>query len=79
MAKPDDEISQIEARNRGMFGWTVTPIPGLGVHCIPIGDTRDHMDEDCPCRPVKSLETGFWMHNSFDGREAFEEGERKPS
>ena len=46
MAKPDDEISQIEARNRGMFGWTVTPIPGLGVHCIPIGDTRDHMDED---------------------------------
>lgn len=79
MAKPNDEISQVEARERGMFGWTVTPVPGLGVHCIPIGDTHDHMDEDCPCQPTKDPETGFWMHNSFDGREAFEVGERKPS
>ena len=60
------------------MSWTIVAVPGLGVHCVPVGDLRDHMDEDCPCKPVKN-EDGLWMHNSFDGREAFEEGERKPS
>lgn len=61
-----------------MSGWTIVPVPGLGVHCVPIDDLREHMDEDCPCRPTQD-DPGFWIHNSFDGREAFEEGERKPS
>lgn len=61
-------------------GWTMVPVDGLGVHVIPVDDLQDHMDEDCPCNPVCDLTlAGAWMHNSFDGREAFEEGERKVS
>lgn len=60
------------------IGWTLAYIPGLGVHSLPVGDTHDHMDEDCPCIPVQN-EDGLWEHNSFDGREAFEDGTRKAS
>lgn len=60
-------------------GWTYAAVPGLGVHIIPIGDLHDHMDEDCPCMPVFDEELNAWSHNSFDGREAFDDGERKPS
>lgn len=62
--------------NKG--GWALVPIPGLGVHCVPVDDLREHMEEDCPCQPVQN-EDGLWEHNSFDGREAFEDGDRKPS
>jgi hypothetical protein len=70
-------MTQDEARQQGLHGW-VPAVCENGVHCIPVGDLHDHLDEDCPCRPVRD-ETGVWIHNSFDGREAFEEGERRPS
>lgn len=70
-------MTQDEARQQGLHGWALEPADN-GLHLIPIGDTRDHMDEDCPCCPVRD-DAGIWIHNSFDGREAFEEGERKPS
>lgn len=60
-------------------GWTWVPVEGFGVHIIPVGDLHDHMDEDCPCNPTLDVTLGAWSHNSFDGREAFEEGDRLPS
>lgn len=50
-----------------------------GIHLIPANDLEDHMDEDCKCGAKQDPETGLWMHTSFDGREAFEDGDRKPS
>lgn len=72
-----DTITQEEARAQGRHGWSLGRCDN-GFHLIPVGDTADHMDEDCPCSPVRD-ELGLWNHNSFDGREAFEEGERKAS
>ena len=67
------------------FGWSLEVIPGLGLHLVPINDTHLHLDEGCPCQPVlvnkeiDDVEVQWWEHNSYDGREAFEDGERKPS
>ena len=62
------------------FGkWTNVTTPKLGTHCVPLDDIREHMDENCPCRPKKDKDADYWVHNSFDGREAFESGERKVS
>lgn len=46
------------------------------VHVLPINDLRDH-DENgagCWCRP--RVEDGVIIHNSMDGRELIERGER---
>ncbi len=72
-----EELTQEEARAAGMHGWQMA-ICDNGLHVLPLGDTKDHMDEDCPCGAARG-EFGVWYHNSFDGREAFEEGERKMS
>lgn len=50
-------------------------------HVIPINDIREHDPNDCPCG---AEDDGFCIvHNSFDGREAFEPDyrgiKRKPS
>ena len=58
-----------------MSGWTLGRMDN-GWHCIPIHDLKDHMDEGCECHPEQN-EDGLWVHNSFDGREKFENGERK--
>lgn len=48
-------------------------------HVIPRGDLREHTSlQTCWCKPVED-EPGRWIHNSMDGREQFETGERKPS
>jgi hypothetical protein len=70
-------MTQDEARKQGLHGWTLAACDS-GAHLIPVGDLRDHMDEDCPCGAAQD-EDGLWVHNSFDGREAFENEERKPS
>ena len=70
-------MTQDEARAAGLHGWSLEPCDN-GLHCVPVGDTQDHMGEDCPCGAVRD-DMGILVHNSFDGREAFEEGERKPS
>jgi len=48
-------------------------------HVVPLDDLRDHVTDGtlCWCRPRE--EDGVVVHNSMDGREAFETGERKPS
>ena len=60
-------------------GWDLGFGEDDSLHILPHGDLRDHMDADCPCAPVFDKELGAWSHNSFDGREAFDNGERKPS
>lgn len=46
---------------------------------MPLGDFREHVaSRRCWCLPVES-EPYVWVHNSLDGREAFETGERKLS
>lgn len=51
------------------------------LHIIPVGDLRDHdMSPECWCCPEENPEVpNLWSHNSADGREAYERGERKPS
>lgn len=48
------------------------------LHIIPLNDMQEHITraETCPCKPELS-ESGNIVHNSFDGREAYERGERK--
>jgi hypothetical protein len=70
-------MTQDEARAAGLHGWQLAPCEN-GAHLIPVGDLHDHMDEGCSCGVVQN-EHGLWVHNSFDGREAFENHERKPS
>lgn len=50
-------------------------------HVVPMQDTQAHtVSETCPCCPVQDNETPtLWVHNSFDGREQYEEGWRKPN
>ena len=50
-------------------------------HIVPHDDLREHITcsvRTCWCRPVEN-DDGVIVHNSMDGREAFETGERKPS
>jgi len=50
-------------------------------HVYPLNDLREHEVEDhisCWCKPAMN-EDGVIVHNSMDGREAFELGLRKPS
>jgi hypothetical protein len=48
------------------------------LHVIPQGDWREHEPRlDCWCRPA--VEDGVAVHNSLDGRELFERGERSAS
>lgn len=48
-------------------------------HITPRDALREHIaTSDCWCRPVED-EPGLFIHNSMDGREAYECGDRKPS
>jgi hypothetical protein len=49
------------------------------LHVVPVNDLREHIEDGikCWCKPHE--ETGVIVHNSMDGREKFETGERKPS
>lgn len=72
------------------LGWIVlTPSPALqvqseAVHAVPDNDVHPHgLDDDgqCACKPWLDDEADglLWVHNAFDGREAFARGFRKPS
>lgn len=62
-----------------MSTWSFVIEPGQGWHIVPNGDLREHdTGVVCWCRPVPT-EDGIVVHTSMDGREAFEEGRRKPS
>jgi hypothetical protein len=49
-------------------------------HVVPINDLREHVEDGtrCWCKPTVD-EDGLIVHNSMDGREKFETGERKVS
>lgn len=48
-------------------GWHVQ----VSVHVVPIGDTHQHIAcPSCHCRP--GFDGNCWVHDSVDGREAFE-------
>ena len=53
-------------------------------HVLPEGDLREHSNDSdklCWCKPdIEDYGYGTLIaHNSMDGREKFENGERKPS
>jgi len=48
-----------------------------GTHVYPVNDLREHSVTDCWCGPVD--DDGIVVHNSRDGREMYERGERKVS
>lgn len=51
--------------------WLVTK----DCHVMPLKDLREHVvSEGCWCGPVE--DEGVMVHNSMDGREAYERGER---
>lgn len=46
------------------------------IHCIPRNDYRPHvLWHDCWCHPTY-IEHDICMHNSMDGREAYEKGRK---
>jgi hypothetical protein len=46
------------------------------VHVVPIDDLREHEPSPaCWCRP-REAEPRVFVHNSLDGRELYERGER---
>lgn len=53
----------------------------MTIHVIPTGDLREHQGtEKCWCLPEEDGEcSGLFVHNSLDGREPYETGERKAS
>jgi hypothetical protein len=64
-------------------GWEACPVMFNGkphsMHVVPCGDLKRHqLDRTCWCKPCQDEELGFWVHNSADGREKYEEG-AKPS
>jgi hypothetical protein len=46
----------------------------MSLHVVPEGDLKDHpLVTTCWCHPTRSVEDpGVIIHNSLDGREAFE-------
>lgn len=48
-----------------------------GNHVYPTNDLREHSVSNCWCRPID--DDGVMVHNSLDGREEFERGDRKSS
>ena len=57
-------------------GWEIYVAFGSS-HVIPADDDIAHIISwDCGCHP-QADENGIAIHNSADGREAFERGERK--
>lgn len=57
------------------YGWVIQEDAAGTLHVMPT--MEDHLFVDCPCHPAAA--DGIVTHNSFDGREAFERGERKRS
>lgn len=48
-------------------------------HIIPVGDLKPHDTDgsECWCLPEYDEEDDIYVHNSLDGREKYETGERK--
>ena len=61
----------------GTSDWLVIEV-GAYKHAVPRDDIEEHRySSQCSCRPDKDNKTMQITHNSFDGREAYEEGLRE--
>jgi hypothetical protein len=62
----------------GALRWALVYGKDLCKHIIPLDDTHAHTTrgEKCVCKPELS-ELGNIVHNSFDGREQYENGRRQ--
>jgi hypothetical protein len=49
----------------------------VGHHVIPVNDLREHSLTECWCYPLD--DEGLSVHNSLDGRELYERGEKQVS
>lgn len=58
------------------IGWEISH-KNNGIHVIPLVDLKPHSEINCECQPVN--DESIFVHNSFDGREAFERMDRKLS
>lgn len=56
--------------------WAISDMGEDGIHIVPTDEI--HLTENCTCGATMD-EDGLWVHSSFDGRESFESGARKPS
>lgn len=66
--------------NKGGWGISTGPDENGFWHVAPHNDSKAHMTEDCTCgAAVDPEEPTLIVHNSFDGREPYETGERKVS
>lgn len=59
------------------YGWGIYQCDNF-FHIIPVDEADRHEYEHCTCGPAEG-EHNLIVHQSFDGREKFETGERKPS
>lgn len=70
-------------KDRIETGWEVLRLANKTLHCVPFQDIKPHrLHPKCECNPYLELDENlveFYIHNSFDGREKFETGERKTS
>ena len=57
------------------------PIAAFPTHVVPINDLKSHVTvgRQCWCNPKLEEDGALIIHNSADGREKFETGERKRS
>jgi hypothetical protein len=58
------------------MGWVVIETEEYGNHIMPEDETHD-LDK-CRCGSSYFEFSCATVHNSFDGREAYENGDRKP-
>ena len=62
-------VSLCKPNNGLLQGWAVVSY-NSGIHVVPIDDLETHRPTACSCEPV--FVDGFYVHNSFDGREFVE-------
>lgn len=60
------------------WGWETLAMDGR-YHVVPTCDDKEHFSLNCSCYPNIDEELSIVTHKSFDGREDFENGKRKPS
>lgn len=62
--------------NVGGWALTLEPDERGHYHVVPLDDLKPHdYSCDCACKPVLDDESAtLYAHNSYDGREAIEEG-----
>jgi hypothetical protein len=61
-----------DTQDWGVYNWDGE------MHVAPVNEIDRHFAVNCPCG-TREDEAGVIVHSSYDGREAFERGERKPS